>query len=66
MAKVLVNRAKVLTSTTGTGVITLGTAIAGFQTFSDAGAQNGDVARYVIEDGEYIKYIQNKVLTHTT
>lgn len=49
MAK-LGNRARMTVSSTGTGAVTLNLAVAGFQTFLDAGLSDGDKCRYVIED----------------
>ena len=51
MAIVLGNRAKMSTSTTGTGTITLGSALSGYQTFAQAGITNGQTVRYAVEDG---------------
>lgn len=48
----LVNRAKVTTPTIGTGPLTLGPAVAGFQSFAAAGVVDGDTLRYALEEGD--------------
>lgn len=47
----LYNLARVTTSTTGTGTITLGAAVSGYLTFALAGASDGDIVAYGIKDG---------------
>ena len=59
----LVNRAKMSITSTGTGTpITLGSAEDGYQSFADAGVSNGDVVRYVIEDGDNWKLVLAHIL----
>jgi hypothetical protein len=45
------NGARMTTATTGTGTITLGSAVTGYLTFAAAGIANGDVVSYGIVDG---------------
>ena len=45
------NRVKVAITSTGTGSVTCGTALAGFQSLADASVANSDVVRYTIIDG---------------
>jgi hypothetical protein len=47
----LVNMARMNTSTTGAGTITLGSAVTSFLTFAQAGVVDQDTVTYVIEDG---------------
>jgi hypothetical protein len=50
MAK-LYNLARMSTATTGTGTITLGSAVSGYLTFAGAGVQNGETVTYAVKDG---------------
>jgi hypothetical protein len=47
----LYNLAKMSTATTGTGTITLGSAVSSFLTFAQAGVLNGEIISYGIKDG---------------
>lgn len=47
----LANRILMTTPTTGTGTITLASAVSGYQTFAAAGVQNGETVRYLITEG---------------
>ena len=57
MAYKLLDRARMSVSgTPGTGNITLGTAITGYQSFTQAGINSGDSFAYSLVDGNYWEY----------
>ena len=45
------NRARMSTTTAGTGTITLGSAVSGYDSFANAGVRDNDLVSYCIEDG---------------
>lgn len=47
----LYNLARMTTATTGTGTLTLGSAVSGFLSFAGAGVSNGETVTYAIKDG---------------
>lgn len=47
----VLNRAYCETATEGDGPITFGSPVSKYQSFADAGAEDGDTIPYVIEDG---------------
>ena len=47
----LVNRVRITTASTGTGTLTPGGAVDGFQDLAAAGVINGDELRYLLEEG---------------
>jgi hypothetical protein len=56
MAFKRLDRARVNSTTSGTGTLTLGSALAAFQTFTDAGLETGDEVAYLIEEGAAWEY----------
>lgn len=51
MSAKLYNLARMTTATTGTGTITLGSAVSGYLSFAGAGVANSDIVSYGIQDG---------------
>ena len=51
MALKVLDRVQETTTTTGTGTVTLGGAVSGFQSFFNAGLNNGDTTYYCITSG---------------
>lgn len=47
----LADRVRMTTATTGTGTITLGSAVSGYRTFASASVPNASIVTYTIEDG---------------